>query len=74
MKREFDTTRMPLDRDTVHAKRVNRTDFRGTGHPMVHPISRQFTSFYGVVYVRAQEAGVHHPPQTRIVCFSQVPW
>ena len=31
MKREIDSIR--VDRDMVHARRVNHTDFRGIGHP-----------------------------------------
>ena len=35
MKREIDSIR--VDRDMVHARRVNHTDFRGIGHPRCTP-------------------------------------
>ena len=48
LKREFDSIHM--DRDTAHARRVNRTDFRGIGHPTLSLGSlRQSVVWGGVV-------------------------
>ena len=48
MKREFDPIHM--DRDTAHARRVNRTDFRGIGHPTLSlGILRQLVVWGGCV-------------------------
>ena len=46
MKREFDTIHM--DRDTAHARRVNRTDFRGIGHPTLSLGSSRESVVWGV--------------------------
>ena len=51
MKREIDTIR--LDRDMVHASRVNHTDFRGIGHPTLSLGSlRHFTLAYVHTHLR----------------------
>ena len=58
MKREFDTIR--VDRDTAHARRVNRTDSRGIGHPTLSLGSLRQSVVWGVCGVPSHSRNIYY--------------